>query len=200
MAAFLATTMPTSTQITQLLREWTGGNEQAFAVLAPVLYKELHRLAKRQMASERPGHTLQATALVNEAYLRLMNYKGVRWQTRLHFYSACAQIMRHILVDHARSHGSKKRGGDFWLTQLDEAMVAMRENGIDLLQLNEALQALRKINRRQADVVDLRFFVGLSVDATATVLKVSPQTILRDWAFAKVWLLKYMKGQSQNDA
>src|SRR5262245_33569864 len=129
--------MPTSTQITQLLREWTGGKEQAFAKLAPVLYRELHRLARRHMAGERPGHTLQATALVHEAYLRLLNYKGVRWQTRLHFYGACAQIMRHILVDHARSRGSKKRGGDLWLTRFDEGMVAMRKHGIDILHLNE---------------------------------------------------------------
>jgi len=185
--------MPTSTHLTELLQQWTDGNPKAFEKLAPVLYKELHRIARRRMASERAGHTLQATALVNEAYLRLVDYKNVRWETRLHFYGACAQIMRHILVDHARAYQSKKRGGDLWMTQLNDALISLKHTGIDPFQLNEALEALRQINRRHADIVDLRFFVGLSVEETAKELKVSPQTVLRDWSFAKVWLLKYIK-------
>jgi len=185
--------MPKTQTITQWLREWSGGNEAAFDELAPVLYKELHRQARRCMAGERVGHTLQPTALVNEAYLRLIEYKNVRRESRRHFYAACAQIMRHILVDHARSYRSKKRGGDLWMTSFDDAIVALHNNGIDVLQLNDALQALRSVNRRQADVVDLRFFVGLSVEETAEVLKVSPQTVLRDWSFSKVWLLQHMK-------
>jgi RNA polymerase sigma factor (TIGR02999 family) len=180
--------------VTQLLRDWSDGNEAAFEKLAPILYKELRRQARRDMAGERVGHTLQATALVNEAYLRLIEYKNVRWESRAHFFRACAQIMRHILVDHARTYKSKKRGGDLWFTNFDEAIVALQSQGIEVGQLNEALLALRHINRRHADVIDLRFFVGLSVEETAEVLKVSPQTVMRDWSFAKAWLLKYMKG------
>ncbi len=200
MAAFRVRRMGTSTHITQLLRQWSGGNEQAFEKLAPVLYKELHRMARRHMASERVGHTLQATALVHEAYLRLVDYDEGQWNSRRHFYAACAQIMRHILVDHARSHGAKKRGGDLWMTQLDEATAGLRQNGIDVLQLHDALQALKKINRRQAEVVDLRFFVGLSVDETAALLNISPQSVHRDWSLAKLWLLNHMKGGVRDDA
>jgi RNA polymerase sigma-70 factor (ECF subfamily) len=180
-------------QLTELLVQWSNGNAAALEAITPAVQKELMRLARGYMARERPGHTLQPTALVNEAYMRLIDAPNVHFEARAKFYAFCAQLMRRILVDHARSRGAKKNGGDLRLTSFDDAVVAARDKGVDILQLEEALQALRELNSRQADVVDMRFFGGLSVEETASVLNVSVQTVHRDWFLAKVWLLKFMK-------
>ena len=182
--------MPTSIQITQLLREWTDGNEQAFAKLAPVVYKELRGLARRYMAGERVGHTLQPTALVNEAYARLIDIKHVNWQDRAHFFAMSSRLMRRILVDFARAKAYQKRGGGAQKVSLDEALVVSPEPSRDLVALDDALTALAAFDARKAQVVEMRFFGGLSVEETAEALKVSGETVMRDWKIAKAWLLR----------
>lgn len=184
-----------SQQVTQLLLAWSNGDQKAMEKLTPLVYEELHRLARRYMANERSGHTLQATALVNEAYLRLVDSKNVRWQNRAHFFAVSAQLMRRILVDFARSRHYQKRGGEARQVSLDEALVVSRERGSDLVALDDALNALAALDPRKSRVVELRFFGGLTVEETAEALEVSPDTVLRDWKFAKTWLLRELTGK-----
>jgi RNA polymerase sigma factor (TIGR02999 family) len=179
---------------TALLLAWTGGDPDAFDALLPVIYDELRRLAGRYMRGERVGHTLQATALVNEAYLRLIEVKQVRWQNRAHFFAMAARAMRRILVDAARAHGYQKRGGGAPVLSLDEALVVSPEPGEDLVALDEALTALAAIDPRKSQVVEMRFFGGLSLDETAEALHVSRDTVKRDWKMAKLWLLRELRG------
>jgi RNA polymerase sigma-70 factor (ECF subfamily) len=182
-----------SQDITQLLLAWNQGDGQALNRLIPLVHGELHRLAHRYMAGERPGHPLQTTALVNEAYLRLIDSSRVRWQNRAHFFAVSAQLMRRILVDVARARAKLKRGGDAIQVSLDEAMDISREPGPDLIALDEALTRLAAFDERKSTVVELRFFGGMSVDETAEVLGVSAMTVLRDWGLAKVWLLRELE-------
>jgi len=175
-------------EITQLLLAWSNGEQNALEKLAPLVYAELHRLAHHYMAGERPGHTLQPTALVNEAYLRLIDSSHVRWQNRAHFFAISAQLMRRILVDFARSRGYSKRGGKARRISLDEAPPIADERSSDLIALDEAMSALGDFDARKSRVVELRYFGGLSVEETAEVLKVSQETVMRDWRLAKVWL------------
>jgi RNA polymerase sigma factor (TIGR02999 family) len=184
-----------SEDVTQLLLSWSQGDATALDRLMPLVHAELHRLARRYMAGEQPGHTLQATALVNEAYLRLVNSSKVRWQNRAHFFAVSAQLMRRILVDFARSRHYLKRGGAARLVSLDEALPLSEEPDTDLVALDDALNDLAKMDARKAEVVVLRFFGGLSVEETSEVLKVSPDTVMRDWKFAKSWLLRKIEGQ-----
>jgi len=166
----------------------------------PLVYRELHRLAQGYMAKERPGHTLQTAALVNEAYLRLVDAGKVNFQNRAHFFAISAQLMRRILVEFARRHGSLKRGGEVPRVSLEESLVVYGERGADLVALDDALQALAAIDARRSRVVELRFFGGLSVEETAEVLKVSPETAMHDWKLAKVWLLREMSGEKRDEA
>jgi RNA polymerase sigma factor (TIGR02999 family) len=178
---------------TELLMAWGRGEATAFDRLVPLVHDELRRLARRYMARERPGHTLQATALVNEAYLRLIEVKRVRWQNRAHFFAMSARVMRRILVDSARARGNDKRGGGVTKVSLDEAVVVSKQPGQDLVALNDALQALEAVHPRKSHVVELRFFAGLSLEETAEALHVSPDTVKRDWRFAKLWLLRELR-------
>jgi len=178
---------PTSAEVTQLLQGVRDGDERAISRLMPLVYGELRRLAGRYMRDERGNHTLQPTALVHEAYLRLVDQKGVKWQGRAHFMGVAAQMMRRILVDHARGHARVKRGGAQIRVPLEEAMV-LPENDGQLLALDEALKRLSEIDPRQSRIVELRFFGGLSVEETAEVLGVSPKTVKRDWSVARAWL------------
>ena len=175
-------------EITRLLVAWSDGDESALAQLTPLVYEELHRLAHRYMSGERPGHTLQTTALVNEAYVRLIDWKNVRWQNRAHFFAASAQLMRRILVDFARLHNYQKRGGGVRAETLDEAALVAKDKGADMVALDEALNSLAELDARQSRVVELRFFGGLTNDEVAEVLKVSEATVRRDWSLARAWL------------
>jgi RNA polymerase sigma factor (TIGR02999 family) len=174
--------------ITRLLVAWGAGDANALAELTPLIYDHLHRLARHYMAGERPGHTLQATALVNEAYLRLVDSSRVRWQNRTHFYVLAAQLMRRILVDFARSRGGQKRGGGVHKTSLDEALVISGSPDPDLVALDDALNTLAGVDPRKAQVVELRFFGGLEEKEIAQALKVSVDTVQRDWKAARAWL------------
>jgi RNA polymerase sigma factor (TIGR02999 family) len=185
---------PDSQQITGLLRAWGAGDQVARDQLVPLLHRELKRIAKSYMRRERTGHTLQPTALVNEAFLRLVDVHDVQWQDRAHFFAVAAQIMRRILVNHALARGAGKRGGGLRPAALDEALVVSPERDSEIVALDEALEALAKRDPRKAQVVDLRFFGGLSVEETAAVLKVSEQTVLRDWRLSKSWLAREMSG------
>ena len=176
--------------LTQLLVAWCGGEESALDRLVPLVYAELHRIAHRHLRGERPQHDLQTTAIVHEAYLRLIDVRGVQWQNRAHFFAIAAQLVRHILVDAARERGAKKRGGDISHVLLDEAVIPSPERGADLLALDAALTQLARLDPRKARVVELRYFGGLSVQETAEVLKVSPDTVMTDWHMAKLWLLR----------
>lgn len=182
-------TLPPSAQITGLLRAWGSGDEQALAQLTPLVYQELRRIARRYMSRERPGITLQTTALVNEAYLRLIDVTGVRWQDRAHFFAISAQMMRRILVDAARARESRKRGGGAARITYDENLPGPQHD-TNLVALDLALEELAKLDARKARVVELRFFGGLSVEETAEVLKISPQSVMRDWRLAKAWLAR----------
>lgn len=181
---------PSAHEITRLLVAWSGGNEAALEQLIPLVYDELRRLARRHMHGERPGHTLQTTALVNEAYLRLVNWRDVQWQNRAHFFAVSAQIMRRILVDFARDKLYLKRGGGALRVSLSEASYLPQSRGADLVELDEALIALARVDSRKGQVVEMRFFGGLSNREVAEVLKVSEETVIRDWRLAKVWLLR----------
>ena len=174
-------------EITRLLVAWGDGDESALEGLTPLVYDELRRLAHHYMSQERPGHALQTTALVNEAYLRLIDWKNVHWQSRAHFFAVSAQLMRRILVDFARTQGYAKRGGGALQVTLDEAVVS-GEKGADIVALDEALRSLAELDERQSKVVELRFFGGLSIEETAEVLKVSEGTVRRDWSLARAWL------------
>jgi len=181
---------PAKSEVTQLLRAWRDGDAEALEKLTPLVHKELHRLAHQCMSREKPGHTLQTTALVNEVYLRLVDAAQVSWQNRAHFYAISAQMMRRILIDFARSRRYQKRGGEGQQVSLDEALVVSPEGGRDILALNEALDRLAALDARKSQVVELRYFGGLSVKETAEVLKISVETVMRDWKFAKAWLLQ----------
>ena len=184
--------MDKSVAITELLLAWNNGDEQALERLVPVVHDELRRLAHRYMKGERSGHPLQTTALVNEAYLRLVDSSRVQWQNRTHFFAVSAQLMRRILVDVARARQKRKRGGDVVQVSLDEALVICDQPGPDVLALDDALEALAALDERKSKVVELRYFGGLSVSETAEALGVSGVTVMRDWALAKVWLLREM--------
>jgi len=194
--------MPTlsSQQITDLLQAWSDGDQAALERLMPLVYDELHRLAKRYMRRERSGHTLQTTALINEAYLRLIERSHTRWENRAHFFAISAQLMRQILVDFARTRRSRKRGGEEFQVSLGEALAVPVKRDADLVALDDALRALAAIDERKSRIVELRFFGGLSEEETAEALKISPATVRRDWKVAKVWLLREMKrGQKDGD-
>lgn len=181
---------PPPARVTALLQAWTDGDQSALAALVPLVEQELHRLARHYMRGERPGHTLQPTALVNEAYLRLVGVAHVRWQNRAHFLAVAARTMRRILVDLARAKGYQKRGGRSPVVPLDDVEVAAPAPATDLVALHDALDALAYVDARKAQVVELRYFGGLTVNETAEVLDVSPETVMRDWTFAKAWLLR----------
>jgi RNA polymerase sigma factor (TIGR02999 family) len=183
--------------VTQLLLAWNQGDEAALKQLMPLVYGELHRLAHRYMNGEREGHTLQTTALVNEAYLRLVDSSRVRWQNRAHFFAVSAQLMRRILVDFARSRNYLKRGGDAMHVSLEAAEAMPLEPSADLVALDDALTALARFDERKSRVVELRFFGGLSVEETAEVLGVSGDTVMRDWSLAKAWLLREMSKEGK---
>lgn len=182
--------------VTGLLMAWRGGNDAALEELVPLVHEELHRIARGCMRGERAGHSLQATALVNEAYLRLIGAQQVDWQNRVHFLAVSARLMRRILVDFARSKKYQKRGGGAQPVTLDEALV-VAEPGRDLIALDEALDALGKLDERKARVVEMRFFGGLSVEETAAALGVSGDTVMRDWRLAKAFLLRELRGTSK---
>lgn len=181
---------PSPKSITELLIEWRDGDETALDRLVPLVYEELRRLARYYMRRERPDHTLQTGALVNEAYLRLVDHKGMRWQNRAHFYAVASQAMRRVLVDHARSRRYAKRGGGSQLIELDEAAVMFQKQAADLVALDDALKDLSAIDPRKSRIVEMRYFGGMSVEETAEVLEVSPVTVMRDWSAAKAWLLR----------
>lgn len=189
---------PQAHDITRLLQAWGGGNKEALDQLTPLVYQELRRIARRLMARERPGHTLQTTALVNEAYLRLVDAGNVSWQDRAHFFAIGARTMRRILVDFARSRSYRKRGGDEERVSLDESLTVAGRPGSDLVALDDALTRLAALDSRKSEVVELRFFGGLSVEETAEVLKISPVTVMRDWSAAKAWLYRELKGEKQD--
>ena len=182
-----------SHDITQLLARWQDGDAAALEQLVPIVHEELRRVARRQMARERAGHTLEPTALVNEAYLRLVNLKQMQWQNRAHFFAMGARLMRRILVDFARSRGYQKRGGGAQQVSFTEALGVAEGQPTDVVALNDALEALAEVDERASRVVELRFFGGLSVEETAEVLNVSRETIRRDWKFAKIWLLRQLR-------
>jgi RNA polymerase sigma factor (TIGR02999 family) len=179
---------PSQKQITQMLVDWGNGDQAALEKLTPLVYEELHRLARLYMRRERPGHTLQTSALVNEAYIRLIDWKNIHFQNRAHFYGVSAQLMRRILVDFARSRNYAKRGGPTRDISLEEAMIVSQDKGVDLVELNDALDSLVVLNERQSRVVELRFFGGLQLEEIAEVLKVSVGTVRRDWSLARAWL------------
>jgi len=179
-------------EITGLLQAWRQGDERALEQLTPQVYRELHLAAKRCMARERDGHTLQTTALINELYLRLSDLKFIDWQNRAHFFALCARQMRRILTDQARARQSDKRGNGAEPLSLDVVPVVAPEASADLIAVDDALNQLAKVDERKSQVVEMRFFGGLSVEETAEVLKVSPETVMRDWRLAKAWLLREM--------
>jgi RNA polymerase sigma factor (TIGR02999 family) len=187
-----------SRNITQLLRDWGHGDERALEQLTPLVYDELRKAAKRQMAREREDHTLQTNALINEVYLRLVNLDNIAWQDRAHFFAMCARLMRRILTDYARSRSYLKRGGDAQRVTLDEALMVSDDPSLDLVALEGALTKLGEVDSRKSNVVELRFFGGLSVKETAAVLNVSTDTVTRDWNLAKAWLLREMDGEQRH--
>jgi RNA polymerase sigma factor (TIGR02999 family) len=182
--------------VTVLLQAWSQGDMSALDQLTPMIYDELQRLARRYMARERPSPTLETGALLNEAFLRLVHWKTARWQNRSHFYGLAAQIMRRVLVDHARSHAYQKRGGAIRPVSLDEAVVVSPERSPDMVALDEALQRLAEFDDRKGKVVELRFFGGLSVAETANVLQISEFTVIRDWNLAKAWLKRELRADA----
>jgi len=181
------------TKVTALLLQWAHGDESALERLIPLVHQELHRIAQRCMAGERVGNSLQATALVNEAYVRLVDGKAVEWHDRAHFLAVSARMMRRILVDHARARNYQKRGGHAARVTFDEGLVVTNEPGTDFVALDDALAALAKFDERKSRVIEMRFFGGLSVEETASVLNVSPDTVMRDWRLAKGWRRREMR-------
>nr|UXE44501.1 hypothetical protein Hi04_10k_c2476_00015 [uncultured bacterium] len=186
-------------QVTHLLQSWGAGDEKALEQLMPLVYNELHRLAQRYMVSEQSGHPLQTTALVHEVYLRLVNVQNVDWQNRAHFYALCARLMRRILIDFARSRNYQKRGGRFAHIELEEAATVSAVVGNELLAVDEALKQLATVDARMSEVVELRFFGGLTVEEIAATLKVSPETVMRDWKLAKVWLHRELSKRDHDE-
>ena len=193
--------VPSEQQVTQLLRAWGQGEATALEELLPLVHQELRRIARRHMLRERHNHTLQATALVNEVYVKLLGCQKVGWQDRAHFFAISAQLMRRILVDSARARGYQKRGGGIPKVTLDECLIAPQEKGQDLIVLDDALKTLSAVDPRKSRVVELRVFGGLSVEETAEVLRVSSDTVQRDWKLAKAWLAREMgRGKSDGDS
>jgi RNA polymerase sigma factor (TIGR02999 family) len=184
---------PETTETTRLLREWAGGDQAALERLLPRVYRELRRIAGHHMQNEQPGRTIQATALVHEAYLKLIDVDNVDWQHRAHFFAVSSQIMRRILLDRARRRVAAKRGGKAAKVNLDEIPDVSGDRAEELIALDAALDALSKLDARKAQVIEMRFFGGLSVEETATILKVSQDTVLRDWRLARAWLLTELK-------
>ena len=185
---------PEQHEITELLAKWSGGNQRALDELYPLVYEELRRLARSYMKREPKGHTLQTTALINEAYVRMVDQKNVRWQNRNHFFAISAQMMRRILVDHARRYLHKKRGGGAIKVSLDEAMIVAAERSEEVLMLDEALNNLARIDPRRCQVVELRYFAGLNNQEIADVLHISENTVMRDWNLARAWLYRQLGG------
>ena len=183
-------------EVTRLLQAWGLGDDSALERLMPLVYKELHRLAHRYMAGEQPGQTLQTTALVHEVYLRLVDANDIDWQNRAHFFGLCARLMRRILIDFARSRNYQKRGGHFAHIELEEAATVSAVVGSELLAVDEALKQLAVVDVRKSEVVELRFFGGLTVEETATALRVSEETVMRDWKLAKAWLLRQLSHET----
>jgi RNA polymerase sigma-70 factor (ECF subfamily) len=189
-----------SHEITRLLQAWSQGDQRALDQLTPYVYKELHRVAHRYMSREPRGHTLQTAALINEAYVRLIDSGDMNWQNRAQFFGVCARLMRQILTDFARSRLSKKRGRDVQRISLDESLEVSVEPRADLVALNDALNRLAAIDPRKSQVVELRFFGGLTAEQAAEVLRVSPHTVLRDWKLAKVWLHRELTSEMRDEA
>jgi len=185
-------------EITQLLAAWREGNQAALDELYPLVYDELHRLARRYMSRERKGHTLQTTALINEAYVRLVDQRNVQWANRSHFFAISAQIMRRILIDHARRHAYAKRGGGARQVSLDETATVIHEDLAEFLRLDEALKSLAEVDPRRSQVVELKYFGGLNNDEIAGVLKISKNTVIRDWNMARAWLHSQLAGSPSN--
>lgn len=189
---------PTSPDVTQLLRNWQGGDQAARDQLLGIVYDELRRQAARYLRRERPDHTLQPTALVHEAYLQLIDQSRVSWENRAHFFGAAARLMRRVLVDHARAHQAEKRGSGEEKLALDEAIAVPENKDLNILALNDALEELARLDEQQSRIVELRYFGGLSIEETATITGVSPATVKREWAMAKVWLHNQIKRTSAN--
>jgi RNA polymerase sigma-70 factor, ECF subfamily len=187
-------------EVTQLLGAWSEGDPAALDRLMPLVYAELRRMARRHMGPERPGHTLQTTALVHEAYLRLVNQDRVRWKDRAHFFAIAAQVMRRILVDHARKRRNPKRGGNATRLSLEQGATVSRERAAEVVALDDALNSLAAVDDRKSRVVELRFFGGMSIDETAQVLGVSPGTVMREWTLAKAWLQREVRSVQRNEA
>jgi len=185
--------------VTRLLLAWKSGDEAALGHLMPLVYNELHRLARRYMAGEQTGHPLQTTALVHEVYLRLVDANSIDWQNRAHFYAICARLMRRILIDFARSRNYQKRGAGFAHIQLDEAATVSAVVGAEVLAVDEALKELAEIDCRKSEVVEMRFFGGLNVEEIAAALSVSPETVIRDWKLAKAWLLRELSHEGPHE-
>jgi RNA polymerase sigma factor (TIGR02999 family) len=192
--------LPPAPEITRLLQAWRAGDDGALDQLTPLVYGELRRLAHARMRHAEPGHTLQTTALANEAFIRLVDARRVDWQDRAHFFAICARVMRHILVDAARTRRAQKRGGGAQFVAFDDQLAMSPARDPDLLALDEALTQLSREDPRQGQVVELRYFGGLSVEETAEVLKVSPQTVLRDWKLAKLWLVRALRHAGESHA
>lgn len=192
--------VPDAQDVTRLLTAWGEGDETALQKLVPLVYQQLHAAARRYMAGERPGHTLQTTALIHETYLRLVNVRQIKWQNRAHFFAICAQLMRRILVDFARSRGYQKRGGGAQHVDFEQALTVGSQPEPNLVALDEALQRLAEVDKRKSQVVELRFFGGLDVKETAEVMRVSADTVMRDWKLAKVWLLRELSGDEAHGA
>jgi len=186
--------MPTLSpqEVTQLLADWGKGDRSALDKLFPLVQSELRRIAQRQMSQERPGHTLQATALVNEAYLKLAGQQGFDWHNRAHFFAVCAQVMRHILIDHARAHARDKRGGGAIQVSLNEAFLVAEDQAAHFIALDEALRVLEGLDPQKGKIIELRYFGGLSIEEAAEVLNISPRTVRREWQRAKAWLYRMM--------
>jgi RNA polymerase sigma factor (TIGR02999 family) len=186
--------MPTLSpqEVTQLLADWGKGDRSALDKLFPLVHSELRRIAQRQMSQERPSHTLQATALVNEAYLKLAGQQGFDWQNRAHFFAVCAQVMRHILIDHARAHSRDKRGGGAVKVSLNDALVVAADQADHFIALDDALRVLERLDPQKGKLVELRYFGGLSIEETAEVMNISPRTVRREWQRAKAWLYRMM--------
>jgi RNA polymerase sigma factor (TIGR02999 family) len=190
---------PSPHEISQLLHAWGDGDASAFDRLVSIVYDELRRMARRHMARQSPDHTLQTTALIHEAYLKLVDLKDVRWQDRAHFFAVAAKAMRHILVDYARSRHAVKRGGRVRIVSLDEAATVCEERADEVMALDDALESLAAFDPRKCQVVELRYFGGLSVIDTAEVLNVSPETVARDWRLARTWLLRELSRPAASD-
>jgi RNA polymerase sigma factor (TIGR02999 family) len=192
--------IPTTHEVTRLLKAWSAGDKDALEKLTPLVYRQLHLVAQRYMAGERSGHTLQTTALVNEVYLRLVDCGKVNWQDRAHFFAVSAQLMRRILIDFARSRGYLKRGGAVPHISLEEAPSVCNEPDVNLVALDDALKTLAAVDERKGKVVELKFFGGLSVEETAEVLRVSSDTVMRDWRLAKIWLVRELSQRTGHEA